>query len=109
MDIAAEVDEYYLFEEPINPADDEDEADYSLVSSDRTIDLADALLPSLVMETPFVVLCKPDCKGLCPVCGANLNEGDCEHVAQLEHKRSEDARAANPFSVLANLTFDEEE
>ena len=61
------------------------------------------------METPFVVLCKPDCKGLCPVCGANLNEGDCEHVAQLEHKRSEDARAANPFSVLSNLTFDEEE
>ena len=109
MDIAAEVDEYYLFEEPINPADDEDEADYSLVSSDRTIDLADALLSSLVMETPFVVLCKPDCKGLCPVCGANLNEGDCEHVAQLEHKRSEDVRAASPFSVLANLTFDEEE
>ena len=22
-------------------------------------------------------LCKPDCKGLCPVCGHDLNEGDC--------------------------------
>ncbi len=108
MDIAAEVDEYYLFEEPEHPADDEDEADYSLVSSDKTIDLADALLPSLVMETPFVVLCKPDCKGLCPVCGANLNEEDCGHAAQVNRTRSEERLDSNPFSVLAGLTFDDE-
>ncbi len=26
---------------------------------------------------PVKVLCQPDCKGLCPVCGNNLNEGEC--------------------------------
>ena len=25
----------------------------------------------------FPPLCKPDCKGLCPQCGKNLNEGKC--------------------------------
>jgi len=30
-----------------------------------------------LLNWPSQVLCKPDCKGLCPVCGHNLNEGDC--------------------------------
>ena len=81
FDVSGEVDEYYLFEEPEDTGDDDDdELDFSLVSADNTIDLSGALLSSLVMETPFVVLCRPDCKGLCPVCGANLNEEDCGHA-----------------------------
>ena len=103
FDVAAEVDEYYLFEEPIDVADDEDEADYELVSPDRTIDLSGALLAALVMETPFVVLCREDCAGLCPVCGANLNEADCGHVAQIAAERERDRMEASPFAALAGL------
>lgn len=103
--IHAEVDEYYLFEEPTVAADDEDEADYVLVNADKTIDLAEALLPSLVMETPYVVLCRPDCKGLCPVCGTNLNEEDCGHAAQHAQDQKTDKLASNPFAALKNLTF----
>ena len=103
FDVAAEVDGYYLFEEPEHLAEDEDEADYELVSADRTIDLAGALLSALVMETPFVVLCREDCAGLCPVCGANLNEGDCGHTAQLEAERERERLEASPFSALAGL------
>ncbi len=115
FDIAAEVDEYYLFEEPAETGsssddddfedlDDDDEADYSLVADDNTIDLSGALTTALVMETPFVVLCKPDCKGLCPRCGANLNEEDCGHAQQIAEERL----AANPFAVLKDLKLDEE-
>lgn len=32
----------------------------------------------LVMAMPMKVLCKPDCKGLCPVCGSNRNTTKCE-------------------------------
>ena len=39
------------------------------------------------METPFVVLCRPDCKGLCPVCGANLNEEDWWPRSLIEEDR----------------------
>ena len=103
FDVSGEVDEYYLFEEPEDTGDDDDdELDFSLVSADNTIDLSGALLSSLVMETPFVVLCRPDCKGLCPVCGANLNEEDCGHAAQIE----EDRLKASPFAVLASLDLD---
>ena len=31
----------------------------------------------LIMGLPMKVLCKDDCKGLCPVCGSNRNEGEC--------------------------------
>ena len=106
FDVSGEVDEYYLFEEPEDTGDDDDdELDFSLVSADNTIDLSGALLSSLVMETPFVVLCQPDCKGLCPVCGANLNEEDCGHAAQIEEERLK----ASPFAVLASLDLDSEE
>lgn len=103
FDVDGEVDGYYLFEEPVDLADDEDEADYELVSEDDTIDLSGALVTALVMETPFVVLCREDCKGLCPVCGQNLNIADCGHMAEREAEREAERLAASPFAVLASL------
>ncbi|MEE1210367.1 MAG: DUF177 domain-containing protein, partial [Parafannyhessea umbonata] len=99
------VDEYYLFKAPAEPmADDEDDdVDFALVGDDSTIDLTDALSSALLMETPFVVLCREDCKGLCPVCGANLNEVDCGHAAQIEAEREQDRLDASPFAALRNL------
>jgi uncharacterized protein len=38
------------------------------------IDLAPVLREYMLLEIPFNPLCRPDCKGLCPVCGANQNE-----------------------------------
>ena len=106
FDLAAEVDEYYLFKAPSETeslGEDEDDVDFSLVGSDHTIDLTEALASAVMMDTPFVVLCKPDCKGLCPVCGENLNERDCGHATQIEEERLE----SNPFSVLRNLKLDD--
>ena len=31
----------------------------------------------IIMNTPVAFLCREDCKGLCPVCGKNLNDGSC--------------------------------
>ena len=112
FDVSGEVDEYYLFHEPEDSAaasvsEDEDgeEAgvDYALVSDDGAVDLTDAITSALLMETPYVVLCRPDCKGLCPTCGANLNEGDCGCAA----KRAEEELSQNPFAVLKDLHLDE--
>jgi uncharacterized protein len=33
----------------------------------------------MLLELPINPLCKPDCHGLCLVCGINLNENTCEH------------------------------
>jgi uncharacterized protein len=35
------------------------------------------ILSELVLGADYAVLCDEDCKGLCQVCGADLNEGDC--------------------------------
>ena len=35
------------------------------------------LIEQLQLNVPMKPLCRPDCKGLCPECGADLNEGAC--------------------------------
>ncbi|MBO4896780.1 MAG: DUF177 domain-containing protein [Clostridia bacterium] len=41
------------------------------------IDLGGAVLGEILSNLPMSILCKPDCKGLCPKCGANLNNTTC--------------------------------
>lgn len=42
-----------------------------------TIDLTDIVINHFLMNVSGKYLCSGDCKGLCPKCGADLNEGDC--------------------------------
>jgi uncharacterized protein len=39
--------------------------------------LEDLVIQQMYLEIPEKALCQPDCKGLCPRCGANLNQGPC--------------------------------
>lgn len=45
--------------------------------SDKTIDLKPAVQAAVILNMPMRNVCSEDCKGLCPKCGHNLNEGDC--------------------------------
>lgn len=54
---------------------DEDQEIWEL--SDKTIDLKPAVIANIMLNLPMQVLCSDDCKGLCPKCGHNLNDGDC--------------------------------
>ena len=56
--------------------DFEEEFDKSEAVEDL-IDVTELLRDVLIAGQPMKNLCKADCKGLCPECGANLNEGDC--------------------------------
>jgi len=42
------------------------------------IDLAKIVDDKIIMSMPVSLLCKEDCKGLCPDCGGNLNENGCK-------------------------------
>lgn len=44
---------------------------------DLTIEIDDDVRGEMILDYPIRPLCKPDCKGLCPKCGKNLNEGGC--------------------------------
>ncbi len=41
------------------------------------VELDGPVREQLLLSLPFKKLCRPDCRGLCPLCGQNLNEGDC--------------------------------
>lgn len=43
------------------------------------IDLAPVLREYVLLEIPISPLCRVDCKGLCLICGNNLNESTCNH------------------------------
>ncbi len=47
---------------------------------EERIDLTAEIVARLELAIPEIVLCSPDCKGLCPVCGANRNTDGCGHA-----------------------------
>jgi uncharacterized protein len=92
---------------PINmifrPDDDEAEAetdgdpldDLEIGHHDRKeLDLTPVLREQIILAVPMTVRCKDTCKGLCGVCGQNLNERDCGHKP---------GKAESPFAALKDL------
>ncbi len=50
-----------------------------ILPEDGNIDLEPIVREALLIEFPISPICREDCKGLCPVCGQNLNEELSEH------------------------------
>jgi uncharacterized protein len=69
------------------------------VGEDGYIDLGPLLRDLSLLELPVRSFCRPDCRGLCPHCGQNLNEALCE----CEHGEVDERLA-----VLRNLLDSEE-
>jgi uncharacterized protein len=68
----------------------EDELGVGFFSGDG-IELADVVTEQVILALPMKVLCRTDCRGLCPVCGANLNIEKCGCLP---------AQESSPFSSL---------
>ena len=56
--------------------DFEEEIDSTEIVED-IFDITELVRDILIASQPIQNLCKVDCKGLCPVCGKNLNDGEC--------------------------------
>jgi len=70
------------------------EAPELVIDEHHMLDLTEVLRQYAVLAASDGVLCRPDCKGLCPICGCNLNLGSC-HC---------DATQVDPrFAVLAEM------
>ena len=59
------------------PINNDARADSFTIDNHHILDLTDAVGQYAVMAIPIKLLCKPDCAGLCSVCGYNLNNGSC--------------------------------
>ncbi|MBQ0004371.1 MAG: DUF177 domain-containing protein, partial [Clostridiales bacterium] len=60
-----------------NPDADEFLSDMSFIDG-TTFDTERYAYCEILENLPMKVLCKEDCKGICNVCGHNLNEGECD-------------------------------
>jgi len=70
--VRARVDE--VFGREVDP-DNPDQQAYQ----GHTLDVGGAALSAALLELPMRALCQPGCKGLCPECGHDLNDGPCGH------------------------------
>ena len=77
---------------------EEDELDSEYVQ-DEVLALADWARDAFGLLLPPSVLCRPDCAGLCPECGADLNTAGPEH----HHERPPDPR----WAKLRELKLDD--
>src|SRR6267142_2428922 len=62
--------------------------DAKSIGSDFKIDLTPLLREELILATPIAPLCEPDCKGLCLVCGRDLNEEPHDHDSPVDARWS---------------------
>jgi uncharacterized protein len=76
-----------LFREGVSLAEAEDAEIYPLPAKGNELDLIPALREHLMLAVPEFAICSDTCKGLCPTCGANLNETTCSCEPQTVDNR----------------------
>lgn len=71
--LTAEFDELFVY-----PPQKDVEPELT-ISEDAILDLNPILRELFILDVPIQPVCRADCKGLCPICGENRNEQECEH------------------------------
>lgn len=100
VSVAITTDVGALFGQDADAIEDPDA--YALPGDAREVDLRPAIREELVLAAPRYLLCREDCRGLCPHCGQDLNAGPCgcapdadsrwAALAPLRHKLRDDER-----------------
>lgn len=72
-----ERDYHFDFEHIVVRSLNSDNDEY-IVADGESIDLNDIAVTDLLLQLPTKILCRDDCKGLCMVCGCDLNESQCD-------------------------------
>ena len=73
----------YAERAPAGREDREDKLDEYVIRHDgRVLVLDNEVREQAMLSLPMTSLCRPDCQGLCPRCGADRNEGPCRCAAE---------------------------
>ncbi|MDO5041722.1 MAG: DUF177 domain-containing protein [Peptoniphilus sp.] len=94
----SELKAYFRLDDELEYEDSADAQYFDLVNQE--IELDDIIISQIITDRPFKNLCDEDCKGLCPKCGKNLNEGQCDCV--------DDSGIDLRFEKILDLFNDEE-
>ena len=73
--------EYHFdFDHIVVPSVSNSDNDDYIVADGESIEVNEIALTDMLLSLPTKVLCREDCKGLCMVCGCDLNEKQCDHL-----------------------------
>lgn len=97
LNLHTNIESYFLIEQP-QDGDIEQGSEFEILPVDHNIDLGQIIVKSFLLNIPIKPICKKDCKGLCPNCGQNLNEGACKCKIANED-------SSNPFSILKDFNI----
>ena len=75
------------------------ETELSPFIQDLVLDVSGLVREAIVLAVPAQVVCAPDCKGLCPECGQDLNAGRCECATDEPDER---------WAKLRDMRFDDD-
>jgi uncharacterized protein len=78
-----------------------DPSEYVIPERSQELELDEAVREELILAVPEYTLCRSDCAGICPQCGADLNSGACEC------SRPTDARWAALEALKSTMPEDE--
>lgn len=67
---------HFDFDHIVVPSISNDNDEY-IVADGESIELNEIAVMDLLLQLPTKNLCKDDCKGLCMICGCDLNESEC--------------------------------
>lgn len=62
----------------VSDGSDEDGSGYPFDEGSSELDLSEAVREEIVLAVNPYVVCTPECRGLCPQCGVDLNESSCD-------------------------------
>ena len=78
--VTVDVDEELalVFRSGLSQVEAEAEEVYTLPEKGDVLDLTDAIREQVTLAVPQFVICEEACRGLCPRCGTNLNQAQCD-------------------------------
>jgi len=79
VEVAIAEDAHFIFSSEGEDAEDDPDV-YAFDPFAVTLDLRPAVREAWLLAVPGYVLCREDCKGLCPSCGTDWNNGTCDCV-----------------------------
>jgi len=92
MTYTGEVEGFYIF--PGREEELPEEQDFEFISESLNVDIEPAVRQAIIVDLPFAPVHDVDCKGICPVCGLDLNAGECA---------CQPAAVGSPFASLKGL------
>ena len=101
INVQGKLEGFFIFDPSVDGASELEGDEFDILPEDKKIDLAPYINSAILLELPYTILCDEGCKGICLVCGENLNQGNC--TCEKDLSETHQSHSPGPFAVLESL------